>query len=415
MAVEGVTRKELRRRLAGAMQDDIVRGTNDGDTTLTVSDAQGIANFAADSLNGTFVRINGGTGAGQERPVVDSSGSLVTAAYLFSPTLDNTSTFEIHRKFSAAQYDDAIDQAIRRSRWSHLRQIRRRALLSGTRVVNPLFTDWNAAASVPDGWESSGIWMQQVLVNPYEMVGKTVNIKMLVWSNGAESPVFDIANETGSFSTLAVLGGGWALLEGTITLTSADGTEIIKIGSGGIKTLTAWTRVPGIVGPYALRGEWSDGSVIIFDYIWIESDLREYKLEPDDADGTDLRGQFDTIDTVRLSTAAAPTEDPTMMEVSQHKWDIAVDTDANRVVFSDALPAGRLIELVGMGTENVGGDDDDVLRINAEVVELYALYRLCMISGEFTKAQLYLDQWTRLRNETRTNWPAYSRQVRNGQ
>lgn len=411
MSVESITRPALRRRIATALQDDLVHGTATAGTSTTLVDTNLLGNYSDDSFNGAWIRINAGTGVGQERAITDFVGSTstITVGYAWGTTPDATSVYEIHRRFSAAQYDAAIDQAIRRSRWSMLHDIQLKRDLTNCAIGNPLFTEWNSAATLPDGWVNDTTHIDHTIVNSEHFIGNDVKVSAMVWSDNAN---FQMVVADGSGSTAVNHSGNsqWELLEVTHSCTDLS----LEVRFKHNNNLNTVSRVASKGrGPYDLRLIDTSSNIAIVDWAYMKSDRVKYmyEIDDDDADGTEHRGFMHYLYEVRYETGIPTADHPSVLPtiaLNHHYWTVSSGTmeDNDHLLLEKGLPDNRLLELRGLGAELTGGDDDDVLRVNSEVIELYALYRLKMTT-EPQEARLYLDDWNRIKSETRTIYPAF--------
>lgn len=418
MPIESITRPALRRRIAAAMQDDIVHSTATGGTTTTLVDTGKLDLFSDDSLNGAWVYIHTGTELGTERAITDFTGSTgtITVTEAWSAGPDSTSQYEVHRRFTVEQYDAAIDQAIRASRWGHLHQVRRRSLITDSAIVNPLFEDWNSAATLPDGWTNDTTHLDVPVLRPEGYSGRSVTLEARVWSDAATVIRAVDAGSTAYDATHSA-NSQWERVSVTVAPSVAM-SELRIVLPANISTVS---RVAGDTGSYALKLVDTSGNTALIDWIFMPSAIavQEYAVDTDDADGTEHGLKLSSIHEVRLSqslpggTATGGNGEVLTYPVGWHDWTASSGTlkdgaVGNVLKFHKRQAPGRLIEYSGMGVEVTGGDNDDVLRVNSEVIELYALYRLKMVTDP-REAQWYLDEWQRLRNENRVNWPAFSR------
>ena len=120
MTFETVTRTTLRSLIADAMGDNLASGTATAGGATTITDSVELAANSADLFKGAWVFINAGTGIGQERYVSASTtgGQLTVPAWTTQPSTD--SVYEVHRRKRVAEYNRAIDAALRSTRLMHL-------------------------------------------------------------------------------------------------------------------------------------------------------------------------------------------------------------------------------------------------------------------------------------------------------
>ena len=121
MAIESVTRRTLRSIIADAVGDLVVEGTATAGGSTTLTDTNNLLFTDDSALVGAWAFIHTGTSIGDERAISAysaSSDQITNLAWTSTPT--TSSQYEIHRKFRVRQYNRAIDQALRRSRWAWL-------------------------------------------------------------------------------------------------------------------------------------------------------------------------------------------------------------------------------------------------------------------------------------------------------
>ena len=118
----GLTLQALRRRIARRYDDDI-QGTattvtaGSGGTNGTMTAVGDLEKYPATPSNlvGGELSIVTGLGSIQSKPITAHSYADPTTTLTIAGTWtagDSTSTYEIHRKFTKAQYDDAINNAV---------------------------------------------------------------------------------------------------------------------------------------------------------------------------------------------------------------------------------------------------------------------------------------------------------------
>ena len=380
-------------------------------------DLETFGEFDDDSLNDCWIYINGGTGVGQERQITDfvkSSGQIsVPLNHVWDTNPDATSTYEITRKWKPSQYDRAIDMAIRRSKWAHAMNIRERYHLTGTDLPNPLFTDWNSAVDEPDGWSNDTTHLAcDAIPAKSAYNGNTVTVKAMVWANFATATVRAL-DAGGSQDWTHPGDGTWRELGGEYTVGGANFCVRLLDTAANITAVSRHASQHN-VGPHSVQLSTTSGSMII-DWIYVERPWRklDYYLQADDADGSDRRTDFMSVHDVKLSyglpSETSPLAQPMLYSLDQHDWDILPDREGDALMFKSEPPKMKLLEIHGLGTEITGGDDDDILRIDQEVVEMYATYRLMMMEGNVQQAASYREEWERLKAETRVFYPAYSK------
>lgn len=155
---ESITRRTTRSELSYRVDDKIAEGTASAGSSSTLTDATGLSFRTADFLEGAWIFIHTGTGIGQERYIsAQTTGGQVTVVPNWTVTTDNTSQYEVHRKYRVSDYNNVISAALRADREFHLGGRLDISLLSQGILLNPLFTRWaNGASSAPDSWTLSG-------------------------------------------------------------------------------------------------------------------------------------------------------------------------------------------------------------------------------------------------------------------
>jgi hypothetical protein len=102
------------RHYTAALLDDLVLGTATGGSTTTLIDTADRYE-QDDTLNGMFVKIYSGTGLGKERLVndyVQSTSTITIGGSAWTAPIAG-SLYELHSRFSAAQYDVYCKMALR--------------------------------------------------------------------------------------------------------------------------------------------------------------------------------------------------------------------------------------------------------------------------------------------------------------
>lgn len=116
MTFETITRAGLRHLIAEECNDLFALGTSDSGSTTTLVDADELLSSDDDVFIGAYVGMYGGTGAGQELYITDHVGSTGTITFATATDPSNDTTYEIHRRFKLAQYNRAIEAALRVTR-----------------------------------------------------------------------------------------------------------------------------------------------------------------------------------------------------------------------------------------------------------------------------------------------------------
>ena len=123
MTFEQVTFSDLRKIISDSppWNDLLAEGTLDSAGSGTAVDADEFTYTSDDALNGAWIYLNGGVGAGQERYISDFTASSDTASVVpnWTTTPGATSTYEVHRKARVAQYNRAIKRGLRSDRNFH--------------------------------------------------------------------------------------------------------------------------------------------------------------------------------------------------------------------------------------------------------------------------------------------------------
>lgn len=107
-----ITRLNLRHELA-RMCNDLISGKADSGTTTTIVD-DALTQTETDFCKGWDVYIYEGTniGAGAQATAFTPASDQITLAPAFASVIDNTSRYELHHRFTVAEYNYAIDRAL---------------------------------------------------------------------------------------------------------------------------------------------------------------------------------------------------------------------------------------------------------------------------------------------------------------
>lgn len=107
-----VRRWELRHKLA-RMLGDLRLGVSTGSNTSTTLKDTGVVEGDND-WRGAWLAVYAGTSRGDERQVTSftQTGGIFTAGTAWTSTPDTTSRYEVHRRWSVADYNSAINDAV---------------------------------------------------------------------------------------------------------------------------------------------------------------------------------------------------------------------------------------------------------------------------------------------------------------
>jgi hypothetical protein len=94
-------------RTKDPIANQLAANTSITSATSTVITKTGAA-FVVNAFTGNYVKVNGGTGAGQVRLIASNTATTITVTAPFNPVLDATSTIEIPGAFTAAIADRGV-------------------------------------------------------------------------------------------------------------------------------------------------------------------------------------------------------------------------------------------------------------------------------------------------------------------
>lgn len=157
------TRWEVRHSLAYRLHDMVSVGSMTGTVSTGSLESRSVAAQDANLLAGSELTIYSGAPLGQSRII--TSASIYTAAgsmgrvFFKEPfgSVPSAAGFEVHRRYRAAQYNEAINAALRQAQRTHTFPKADFSNILGSRLRNGTFHLWaNGTSSAPDSWTLAG-------------------------------------------------------------------------------------------------------------------------------------------------------------------------------------------------------------------------------------------------------------------
>jgi hypothetical protein len=406
MAIESVTRRELRSIIADTVADNIVEGTATAGTSTTLTDTSSLLFSNADALNGAWIYIYSGTSSGDERSISDYSSNVVTVASSWSSTPDTTSKYEVHRRFRVTDYNRAIDAAMRAARWQFLQPKTSISQLTNSNLLNPLMT--NSTGGLADNWTNSGNAFSQVVYNPASITNEQVNITAVVFASS--SNVIMRVNDGVTNTTVAHGGTGYEILRINNYSAAASAASVtVSIEVTGASSLTAsLDSTRNIRGPYTQKLVSDTGVTLYVDSVYVP--------DPSSSVEYTIPSGFNSIHKVSLDTAGTNDDRPEMhrlfSEVDSYLYQIRAgyESPTNIIQFRHILPDDRAITIQGMGVPDMLTSDTDTVDVNVEPIRLYAAYYLNS-NSDAQRAAFFRNEYERIRSMTNVHYPANSRMV----
>ena len=422
MAIESVTRRTLRSIIADAVGDLVVEGTATAGASTTLIDTNNLLFVDDSALVGAWAFIHTGTSIGDERAISAysaSSDQITSLAWTSSPT--TSSQYEIHRKFRVRQYNRAIDQALRRSRWAWLTSKEDTSLLTNSNLLNPMFTNWNAAGTTADNWTNSGANYSQVVVNRANNIGKAITVQAIVYSTTTTFRL-QVTDGTTTVSD-AHDGSGWNRL--SVQITPANNTTALTVRinhSTGSSLAQARESSIHVRGPYSVRLTESGGDVCYVDSVFAPDSFTvyDYPMSSDfhtvnlvEIENGGLMSQFSSGQQVGGSGDAVSNRGKSSLTSRQWRA-TAGHVNPDPVLHFDSsffnVRGNRAITIHGLTTPSIPTADTDVIAANIDPIVEYAVYWLNRFSDQ-TTAAVALNRWREARDDTRIAYPGNSRIV----
>ena len=156
-------RWEVRHSLAYRLSDMLSVGSMTGTVGTTSLESRNLTPQDANLLVGSELTIYSGAPLGESRIITSASvytapGSMGRVWFKEAlPSSPSAAGFEVHRKHRAAQYNEAINAALRGAQRSHTFSKRDFSNILGARLRNGTFHLWaNGTSSAPDSWTLYG-------------------------------------------------------------------------------------------------------------------------------------------------------------------------------------------------------------------------------------------------------------------
>ena len=408
---ESVARRVLRREIAQRIGDLIVEGTATAGAATTMTDTVNLLFTDNTDLVGAFVFIHTGTGIGQERPVTAftaSSDQVTVPTWTTNP--DSTSQYEIHRRHPVAEYNRAIDAALRASRLLQVSAIHDRSLLTQTPLLNPVFTNWaNGASLAPDSWTLVTAGLQQTL-NIFDHANSPVAIRAVVASVSALTRL-SVSDGVGSAQTDSHAGtGGWEelLIEYTPSGTSSSLQIDLEINTTGSASI-ARNADRRLRGPYSAAVT-RNSLVAYFDSVHVSIGRNIYEHT--------LPANIHSIHRLAIESPHYPSADPELgggeYTVPHRFWfghhgTVSPTTTIGFRQEHYVPPSNRLITIEGTRYPSMPSADTSEILANVEAVVLYAAYTLLDAEGRTNEAASKLAAYKLIEGDTRISYPPNSR------
>lgn len=403
MAIETVTRRTVRSLVARTVNDRIVEGTATAGGASTLDDTAKLLHDD-DAFNGMEIYIHTGTSSGDARRVTDFDGTTndrITVASAWSSTPDTTSQYEIHKRFTVAEYNEAIDSAIRATRWSHMDIKKDMSLLTNCALLNPLFANFTTANQA-DSWTNSGNNFSQTLTN-LNLVGQgTVRFWAVVHGDSTDIK-FEVTDGTTTVSD-SHHGKGWDLLYVDLAVAAGATSVTCQITVDAAASITQ-TQETGtkLRGLNSAKLVFNTGEIAYVDSVFAPfGHVQSLYTMPSNVHSlhrVEYEENSPAYDDVYLAKSRA---------LKPADWDgygTVLEMRNDRV----ALPDNRMLTLHGMMVPDVPTADTEAIDINVELVRLYAAQTLLYQAGDAQEASNFKRQYDELNALSRVVYPSNSR------
>ena len=409
---EAVTRLTVRGLIARrpGVDDAIAEGTATAGANNTLTDAGQLSFVEADMLVGAWIFIHTGLGSGQERYITASSiVGVVTVSVDWATNPDNTSQYEIHRKYRISDYNEIIDAALRSDRLNHRNIFVWENLLAQGLVKNPLFQDWaDGASSAPDDWTLSGTGATVARVTsirrrgPYGCSlknggdnsltfkqtlegigdGQTLKAKAVIHA-GAATPAVTVKIDDGistASSSTAHAGAGLEVVsvEHTVAITAVGPAVAVSV-----EIASSATQLSAIVDSFHVRSP-----DLIHDYI--------------------LHSRFQYVYSVKASRETASdglqTRYPEYVDVDWWEPTAGAESPTSRLTLPRNINEDRAIQVKGLAYPEMPTGDTTELEVNVEILILKAAFLL-------TRNDSFERDFQTLAAQTRISIPSNAKRV----
>ena len=136
MSYEQITRRNLRSQVSKEAGDNYGDGTATGGDTTSLIDTNGLHALNVDDFKGVWAYIHAGLAVGRESWCSGSNAITGDLTLITGTDIDNTSEYELHRRWRFLDWNNAIDRALRTDRLKQLLPMLDRtilAVIAGTR------------------------------------------------------------------------------------------------------------------------------------------------------------------------------------------------------------------------------------------------------------------------------------------
>ena len=398
MSVESVTRRTLRSLISATVNDRIGEGTASAGGATTLDDAAGpLAVFTnAADLQGANIFIHTGTSLGDERTIslyAPASDRVTVIAWTATPT--TSSQYELHRKYTITDYNDAIDAAIRFFRRRMVADRRDWGLVSNAPNPDPLLSDWSSTSALNNSWtieetlaREDNVKIRGHFSAKWTIPDATAATFLMPDPTTWNLPLFEGITYTLKAVVYSVDGRATALTFGQsstdFTLTETD----THAGAGWELITTKFTVNAGLQGAVAsqigLSQPTGSGAIDNFvDSMWVEGNERRFDYE--------LLSNFHSVYKVEYETGSPSSSNPDqnlgLRTLPHYLWEVNQGNIANpgtlfRIKDGHRISTGSSIIISGHKYPDVMTADTDTADVNVEAVTLYAAYRLLLSKGD---------------------------------
>jgi len=403
MAIESVTRRTVRSQVARTVNDRIVEGTATAGGAATLDDTANLLHDD-DAFNGMEIYIHTGQSSGDSRQVSDFDGTSndrITVSKAWTATPNTTSQYEIHKRFTVAEYNEAIDSAIRATRWSHMDIKKDMSLLTNCALLNPLFANFTTANQA-DNWTNSGNNFSQALYN-LNVVGKQSYRFFAVVHGNSTGIKFEVTDGTTTVSD-SHHGKGWDLLYVDLAVaagaTSVTTQITVDAASSITQTQETGTKLRGL---NSAKLVFNTGQIAYVDSVYAPMGFVQSLYE--------MPSGIHSLHKVDYETSSPAYDDIYMawshcLEPADWSgYGTVLELRNSRVT----LPDNRMLTLHGLMVPDVPTSDTETLDINVELVRLYAAQTLLYQAGDAQEASNFKRQFDELNVLSRVVYPSNSR------
>ena len=388
------TQAGLRQSISRALKDLVVLGTATGGTTTTLIDTTNLIHADTDQLKGYQLYIYGGTAIGQTRFITAFTPATDTVTFAAGTAPDTTSTYEIHRRFTVAEYNAAIDAAHNAARYRMLLDKFDESIILNNILSNGLFATWTSSSACT-GWtkdanstlarESSIIYartysaklttdgtnigsLSQSVSNYPAHAGEDLTLRGWLFTSTASRVRIRLADGVNTWNSDYHDTKGWGGDDGTY-LELAD-----KSISDAATELTASVQVSSgtAVNVYVGRMELQGGKrgllpSSVYDYAIPSGFVGLYDVQMEDGE----HNKFYSLDNL--------------------DWDIR--GEGTRQLYIPSPRSGRAIRLCGQAKATLPTADTSTIELNEEFITAYACWRLLLGKENKTAEDFTALQW----------------------